>query len=257
MLSLRSSTLSKDLRIPDYGAGWNPLKIKRAPFLDCWYPAWAAGGSDNATPVSSVTTWRDMGPFGQDLTATINVDAPTLVRRDPAMNGRTSVSFTTSDVLRGPERVGAPTGANKTIFVVWRGGGSVVNCWLFGKGNTDTDEEWAVASFTGSTYYDAGGSNAYVDAGGGHSADTSYVLCVRNNGTSHIARRNGTQIATRTGGSGISDTNGDITLGRARETTGSMSGKIAEAMCFRATFTDDECLDVERRLGAYYGITVA
>lgn len=49
MLSLKSSTLSKDLRIPDYGSGWNPLKIKLAQYMDCWYPAWAAGGCDTAT----------------------------------------------------------------------------------------------------------------------------------------------------------------------------------------------------------------
>lgn len=257
MLSLRSSTLSKNLQIPDYGSGWNPLKIKPVQYLDCWYPAWAAGGSNTGAGVSVVTTWRDMGPYGQHLTATLGVDSPQLIRRDPDLNGRTSVNFATTDVLRGAERVGSPTGGNKTIFVVWRGGSSVTDCWLFAKGTSDFSEEWIVISFTGSTYYDSGGNSAYVEGGGGHSANTNYVLCVRNNNGSHIVRRNGTQIATRSGGSGVSNTTGDITLGRGRQTTGSMTGRIAEAMCFRTTFTDAECLDVERRLGAYYGITVA
>lgn len=240
--------------IPDYGAGWNPTKVTRPNLMDCWYPAWAAGGTNTFTAVPAITIWKDMGPWGQDLTATLGSTSPELERTVALLNGRPAVKFASTDIMRGPEKVGAPTGGDKTIVTVIL---PVTGGYIFGKGLSDSDEEWAAYVETGYGYYDSGGGSAYVEGGGYGTSDVGHVVSFRNSGGTHVIRRDGTQVGSASRSSGIADSAGDITLGRCRQTVGSYVGKIAEAMCWRTVLSDTDLLDVERRLGRYYGITVA
>lgn len=240
--------------IPDYdGNGWNPGRVVQRELIACWYPAWAAQGCQNAGGALSVVSLRDMGPWGQTLSATLNVNAPTLSNQS-LLNGRAAFDTQTAG-LSGDETSGAPTGTDKTVFVVFRGiTGS--NHWLFGKGATDATEEWILAALSGGLYYDSGNAiNPWVQ-GGAWSNDVNYVFSGRNSGNTHVVRLNGTQTATRTGSGSVSNTSGQISVGTTRSGGGTSAAWVAEAISYRTALSDAQMLDVERRLGVYYGCAV-
>jgi hypothetical protein len=232
--------------IPDYGNGWNPLHHFRPEIIDCWYPAWAASGA----------TWYDMGPHAQHLIAS---GAPTVINgpRD-GLKGRKAVSLTSSDYYSASRKASAPTGASKITIVVWYPT-STSNAWLFGKGNSDADEEWLHANL-GGLYYDSG-SGSYVQGSGGtaHSANFGYVSCGKNNGSSHQCAVIGSSgyssgWTTATRSTAAASGTGPIQLGRGRNGTGSYTGYIADALCIRGTYVDALADDLMLRFARYYGI---
>lgn len=233
--------------IPDYdGNGWNPLRHFRPGVIDCWYPAWAIRGN----------TWLDMGPHGQHLTAVGN-PVPTFGPR-AGLNGRRAALFTSSDYYSGAEKASAPNGGDKITIVVWYPTNTNQQ-WLFGKGISDGNEEWIHAGLNG-LYYDSG-DQAWVQHGGStnHDANAGYVTCGKNNGNTHDVQMwshsgfsSGWASANRSGS--ISSSAGNITIGRARNTAGSMTGYIAEALCVRGTAQDATANEIMMKFALYYGI---
>ena len=260
---MRRSRISSSRRgqynIPDYdGNGWNPTKEFLYTSVDSWYPAWAVGGRDNASN-DEVLLWKDLGPFGQDLTASYGSTAPVAGKFAGILNGRQCVRFTSTSyrLLGDGNKHGAPTGGDKTVF-------AVVNVasgdqWAFSKGNSDTDEEWTLALLSGSCYYDSGNAGSAYCYGGSYSTGTNLVISAKNNGGSHIFRVNGTQVVSSSGSGGTSSSTGGICIGKARNaTTGSFNGSyIAEALVFRGPLDTAQMQSIERKLGAYYGCSVA